>query len=155
MTTFTVISGKASEGLAKKLATKIKAKYVKSEVRVFPDGESKISIKSKPKKGKIIVVQSTFPPVDSNLIQALALISKAKQYSPNVIAVIPYLGYARQDQEFLPGEVVTIKLIANLFKAAGASKIIVVDIHSKIALKQFKIVSKNASSHFYKRIVEW
>ena len=77
MTSFTVISGKAAEGLAKKLATKIKAKYVKSEVRVFPDGESKISIKSKPKKGKIIVVQSTFPPVDSNLIQALALISKA------------------------------------------------------------------------------
>ncbi len=146
MTTFTVISGKASEGLAKKLAKKIKAKYVKSELRVFPDGESKITIRSKPKKGKIIVVQSTFPPVDSNLIHALALISKAKQYSPNVIAVIPYLGYARQDQEFLPGEVITIKVIANLFKAAGASKIIVVDIHSKIALKQFKIASKNVSA---------
>lgn len=146
LTAFTVISGKASEGLAKKLATKIKAKYVKSEVRVFPDGESKITLKSKLRKGKIIVVQSTFPPVDSNLIQALALISKAKQYSPNVIAVIPYLGYARQDQEFLPGEVVTIKVIANLFKAAGALKIIVVDIHSKIALKQFKIISKNVSA---------
>jgi len=146
LTTFTVISGKASEGLAKKLAKKIKAKYVKSELRVFPDGESKITIRSKPKKGKIIVVQSTFPPVDSNFIHALALISKAKQYSPNVIAVIPYLGYARQDQEFLPGEVVTIKVIANLFKTVGASKIIVVDIHSKIALKQFKISAKNVSA---------
>ena len=146
MTNYTVISGKVSEGLAKKLAKKIRAKYVKSELRVFPDGESKITIRSKPKKGKIVVVQSTFPPVDSNLIQALALISKAKQYSPNVIAVIPYLGYARQDQEFLPGEIVTIKVIANLFKASGASKIIVVDIHSKIALKQFKIPSKNVSA---------
>ena len=146
MTNYTVISGKVSEGLAKKLAKKIRAKYVKSELRVFPDGESKINIRAKPKKGKIIVVQSTFPPVDSNMIQALALISKAKQYSPNVIAVIPYLGYARQDQEFLPGEVITIKVIANLFKASGASKIIVVDIHSKIALKQFKIPSKNVSA---------
>ena len=146
LTTFTVISGKASEDLAKKLSKKIRAKYIKSELRVFPDGESKIRISSKPKKGKIIVVQSTFPPVDSNMIQALALISKAKQYSPNVIAVIPYLGYARQDQEFLPGEIVTIKVIANLFKASGASKIIVVDIHSKIALKQFKIPSKNVSA---------
>ena len=146
MTNYTVISGKVSEGLAKKLAKKIRAKYVKSELRVFPDGESKITIRSKPKKGKIVVVQSTFPPVDSNMIQALALISKAKQYSPNVIAVIPYLGYARQDQEFLPGEIVTIKVIANLFKASGASKIIVVDIHSKIALKQFKIPSKNVSA---------
>ena len=146
MTNYTVISGKASEGLAKKLANKLKAKFVKSELRVFPDGESKITISSKPKKGKIIVVQSTYPPVDSNLIQALSLISKAKQYSANVIAVIPYLGYARQDKEFLPGEVVTIKTIANLFKAAGASKIIVVDIHSKIALSQFKIASKNVSA---------
>ena len=146
MTNYTVISGKVSEGLAKKLAKKIRAKYVKSELRVFPDGESKINIRAKPKKGKIIVVQSTFPPVDSNMIQALALISKAKQYSPNVIAVIPYLGYARQDQAFLPGEIVTIKVIANLFKASGASKIIVVDIHSKIALKQFKIPSKNVSA---------
>ncbi len=146
MTNYTVISGKVSEGLAKKLAKKIRAKYVKSELRVFPDGESKINIRAKPKKGKIIVVQSTFPPVDSNMIQALALISKAIQYSPNVIAVIPYLGYARQDQEFLPGEIVTIKVIANLFKASGASKIIVVDIHSKIALKQFKIPSKNVSA---------
>ena len=135
MTTFTVISGKASEGLAKKLASNLKAKFVKSELRVFPDGESKITLSSKPKKGKIIVVQSTYPPVDSNLIQAFSLISKARQYSSSVTAVIPYLGYARQDREFLPGEVITMKAIANLFKAAGASKIIVVDIHSKIALK--------------------
>jgi len=146
LTTFTVISGKASEGLAKKLSKKIRGKYIKSELRVFPDGESKITIRTKPKKGKIVIVQSTFPPVDSNFIRALALISKAKQYSPKVIAVIPYLGYARQDQEFLPGEVVTIKVIANLLKASGASKIIVVDIHSKIALNQFKISSKNVSA---------
>jgi ribose-phosphate pyrophosphokinase len=143
---YTVIAGKASEALAKNLAKKLKASFLSSDLKVFPDGETKITIKSKPKKGKIIVVQSTFPPVDSNLIQVLALISKARQYSLNVIAVIPYLGYARQDQEFLPGEVVTIKVIANLFKAAGASKIIVVDIHSKIALKQFKIASKNVSA---------
>ena len=146
LTTFTVISEKASEDLAKKLSKKIRAKYIKSELTVFPDGESKITISSKPKKGSIIIVQSTFPPVDSNLIRALTLISKAKQYSPNVIAVIPYLGYARQDQEFLPGEIITIKVIANLFKASGASKIIVVDIHSKIALNQFKITSKNVSA---------
>lgn len=146
LTTFTVISGKASEDLAKKLSKKIRAKYIKSELTVFPDGESKITISSKPKKGRIIIVQSTFPPVDSNFIRALTLISKAKQYSPKVIAVIPYLGYARQDKEFLPGEVVTIKVIANLLKASGASKIIIVDIHSKIALKQFKISSKNVSA---------
>ena len=146
LTKYSVIGGKASESLAKNLAKKLKANYLRSELKVFPDGESKITISSKPKKSKIVVVQSTYPPVDSNLLQALSLIFKAKQYSSSVIAVIPYMGYARQDREFLPGEVVTVKVMSKLFKAVGASKIIVVDIHSKIALKQFKIPSTNVSA---------
>jgi len=143
---FTVIGGNASKILAKNLAKKLKANYLSSELQVFPDGESKITISSKPKKSKIIVVQSTYPPVDSNLLQALSLIFKAKQFSSNVIAVIPYMGYARQDREFLPGEIVTMRVMSKLFKALGASKIIVVDIHSKIALNLFKIPSKNISA---------
>ena len=143
---FTVIGGNASQDLAKKIAKKLNASYLNCNLRVFPDGEGKITIQGKPKKRSIVVVQSTHPPVDSHLIQALSLMSKAKQYSSNVIAVIPYLGYARQDREFLPGEIVTMKVIAKLFKALGVSKIIVVDIHSKIALEHFKIPAKNVSA---------
>ena len=146
MANLTVIGGNSSQDLAKRLAKKLNANFIKSELRVFPDGESKITLSSKPKKGKIVVVQSTFPPVDTNLLQALSLVSKARQYSSNVIAVIPYMGYARQDREFLSGEVVTMKVIANLFKASGAAKIVVVDIHSMIGLKQFKIPAKNVSA---------
>ena len=145
LASYTVIGAKASEDLARKIATKLGAKYIKSELRIFPDGESKITINGKP-NGKIVVVQSTYPPVDSNLIQALSLVSKAKKYSSQVIAVIPYLGYARQDKEFLPGEVITMSLVANMFKAAGATKVIVVDIHSKMALDHFKITAKNVSA---------
>jgi ribose-phosphate pyrophosphokinase len=143
---FTVIGGNASQDLAVKIAKKLDAKYLKSNLRIFPDGEGKITINGKPKKGKIIVVQSTYPPVDSNLIRTFSLISKAKHYSSNVIAVIPYFGYARQDREFLQGEIITMKVIAKIFKALGLSKIIVVDIHSKIALNQLKIPSKNVSA---------
>lgn len=146
MTKFTVIGGSSSEDLSKRLARKLKANYIKSELRVFPDGESKITIKSKPKKSTIVVVQSTFPPVDSNLLQAISLIHKAKKFSNNVIAVIPYMGYARQDREFLPGEVVTMEVISKLFQAAGAKKIVIVDIHSIIGLKKFKISAKNISA---------
>ena len=146
MTKFTVIGGSTSKDLAKKIAKDLKSQYLKSEIRIFPDGESKITISKKPSKNTIVVVQSIFPPVDSNLIQALSLVSKAKQYSTKVVAVIPYMGYARQDREFLPGEIITMKVIANLFKAVGASKIIVVDIHSMIALKHFKIPTKNISA---------
>ena len=84
--------------------------------------------------------------MDYNVLKALSLISKAKEYSTEVIVVVPYLGYARQDREFLPGEIATMKVLGQLFKGAGASKIIVVDIHSKIGLKHFKIKSENLSA---------
>jgi len=141
----TVIGGTASQELAKRLAKRLKARYLSSELKIFPDGECKITVYGKP-KGRIIVVQSTYPPVDSNLIQVLALISKAREYSSKIIAVIPYFGYARQDREFLPGEVVTMKVIAKLFKAVGTSRIVVIDMHSKIALKHFRIPVENVSA---------
>lgn len=141
-----VIGGNSSEELAKKISKKLKANLIKSEVKVFPDGESKVTLKGKFSNNKTIVVQSVYPPVDSNLIQLLSLISKAKENSKEVIAVIPYLGYARQDREFLPGEIVTMKVLGKLFKGVGVSKIIVLDIHSKIGLKQFKIKSENLTA---------
>ena len=141
-----VISGKSSENLAKELSKKIKANFVKSEIRVFADGESKITLIGKLSKKKSIVVQSIYPPVDTNLVQALSLITKAKENSSEVTAVIPYMGYARQDREFLPGEIVTMNVLGKLFKSAGASKIIIVDIHSLIGLKYFTIKTKNITA---------
>ena len=146
MSKISVISGKASEDLAKKLSRKIKANLVKSEVRVFADGESKITLKGTLSKRKCVIVQSMYPPVDTNLVQALSLISKAKERSSEVVAVIPYMGYARQDREFLPGEIITMKVLGKLFKGAGASKIIAVDIHSMIGLKHFTIKTKNVTA---------
>jgi len=152
-----VISGKSSEDVARKLSRKIKANFVKSQIRVFADGESKITLSGKISKRKSIVVQSIYPPVDTNLIQALSLISKAKEISSEVIAVIPYMGYARQDREFLPGEIVTMKVLGKLFKGAGASKIIAVDIHSMVGFKHFSIKTKNVSAipelvHYFKKL---
>jgi ribose-phosphate pyrophosphokinase len=141
-----IISGKSSENLAKELSKKVKGNFVKSEIRIFPDGESKITLIGKISGKKSIVVQSIYPPVDTNLVQALSLIAKAKENSSEVIAVIPYMGYARQDREFLPGEIVTMKVLGKLFKGAGASKIIVVDIHSLIGFKHFSIKTKNVTA---------
>lgn len=142
----TVIGGPSSQELAKKLSRKIKATFVKSELRVFPDGEGKITLNSVPKRGKIIIVQSLFPPVDSNLVYLLLLISKARKFSKNISVVIPYMGYARQDREFLPGEIITISVISKLINSVGATKLLVTDIHSKIALDHFTIPTKNVSA---------
>ncbi|MDH3490256.1 MAG: ribose-phosphate diphosphokinase [Nitrosopumilus sp.] len=145
MNDYFVIGSPASKNLAKKIAKKLQTRYLKTTLRVFADGESKLTISGHINNGTIIVVSSMGPPVDSHLIQTLSLISKSREMSSNVIAVVPYMGYAKQDKEFLKGEIVTISVIAKLFKAAGATRLIVVDFHSPKALSFFKLPTKNIS----------
>ena len=146
MAKFTVIGGCGSSDLAKRIARRLKATYIKTEKKVFPDGESKITINQIPKKSIVVVVQSTHPPVDSNLLELLSIVSKVQKFSSKVYAVIPYMGYARQDREFLGGEIITIGVVGKLLKASGVKKVLTVDIHSKLALKELKIPSENISA---------
>ena len=146
MDDYFVIGSPTSKNLARNIAKKLQAKYLKATLRVFADGESKLTISGHVNKGTIIVVSSMGPPVDSNLVQTLSLISKSREMSANVIAVVPYMGYAKQDKEFLKGEVITISVVAKLFKAAGATRLIVVDFHSPNALSFFKLPTKNIST---------
>ena len=143
---FAVIAGSASKDLGKRIARRLKAPYVEAKTRVFPDGESKITFGRIPKNSVVLVVQSTYPPVDTNLLQALSIISQARKAASKIYAIIPYMGYARQDKQFLSGEIVTMSIVAKMLKAAGAKKIIVVDIHSKTALNHFKIPKENVSA---------
>ena len=143
---FTVIGGNASKGLAKRIARRLKAKYVDVDTRTFPDGESKITFRHNLKKSVVLVVQSTYPPVDTNLLQILSIISEVKKISSKIYAIMPYMGYARQDRQFLNGEIVTMSVVAKMLQAAGAKKAIVVDIHSKTALRHFKIPTENVSA---------
>ena len=146
MTKFTVIGGDSSADLAKRIARKLKAPYIKTEKKVFPDGESKITINRIPKKSTVLVVQSTYPPVDTNLLELLSIVSKVQKFSSKIFAIIPYMGYARQDREFLDGEIITIGVVGKLLKASGVKKVLTVDIHSKLALKELKISSENVSA---------
>jgi len=143
---FAVIAGSASKDLGKRIARRLKAPYVEAKTRVFPDGESKITFGRIPKNSIVLVVQSTYPPVDTNLLQALSIISQVRKVSSKIYAVIPYMGYARQDRQFLSGEVVTMSIIARMIQAAGAKKVVAVDIHSKTALNHFKIPKENVSA---------
>ena len=146
MVKFTVIGGDSSSDLAKRIARKLKAPYIKTEKKVFPDGESKITINQIPKKSIVLVVQSTYPPVDTNLLELLSIVSKVQKFSSKIFAIIPYMGYARQDREFLGGEIITIGVVGKLLKASGVKKVLTVDIHSKLALKELKISSENVSA---------
>ena len=155
-----VIAGTSSEELAKKIARKLKANIVMTQNATFQDGESKITLAGDLSNEKIVVVQSIYPPVDTNLVHALSLIARARRTARQVTAVIPYMGYARQDREFLPGEIVATRVLAKLFRGAGATEIIVVDMHSKIGLAHFGKRSREVTAvpelvkHFKKMRLE-
>ncbi len=139
-----VISSKELQNLAIRVAKKLDYKYSIYELRVFADGESKITIK-KIKSDKTIIIHSISPPVDSNLIRILSLIHEANKHSNSVIVVIPYMGYARQDKMFLSGEIITIEVISKLLESVGVSAVIVLDIHSNLALQKFNVPIVNIS----------
>ena len=141
-----VISGPSSSELANKIAANLNVRPILAEVCIFSDGESKIRIP--PINGKnCVIVQSTYPPTDRYLLHALMMIRKCSEYrATNIITVIPYMAYTRQDKEFLPGEVVTISVIAGLLESAGVRQLITVDAHSAVSLSYFRIRVQNLSS---------
>jgi ribose-phosphate pyrophosphokinase len=143
---WTVAPGPASVDLAKNLSAKLGAKVLGVEVTDFPDGESKIRIGEDVRNKKIIVVQSTYPPVDKHFMQLLVLSHKLSEDGADVFAVVPYLGYARQDREFLSGEVVTLGVIARLMRSVGIKRLVTVDIHSMKALGLFSFPVYSSSS---------
>ena len=138
-----MIAGPASSDLADRVAKRLSAHLVAVELRVFSDGESKM------KMGRVgkncIIVQSTYPPADTHLMQALMMAVRCAEGARDVCAVIPYLAYARQDRAFLEGEVVSIALVAKLLQSAGVGHVITVDIHSQLAMSYFASV-QNVSS---------
>lgn len=145
MSETTVVAGSSPTKLAERLAEKLEADLITSDIRVFPDGESKITLSGTP-SGRCIVVQSTHPPVDTNLVRALALVHKAREHASSMTAVIPYMGYARQDREFLDGEVVTLRVVAGLLRGIGVSRMVTVDMHSRAGLAYLGQEAKNVSA---------
>jgi ribose-phosphate pyrophosphokinase len=141
-----IIAGPSSFDLAARIARELGAGLVSVDVRIFEDGESKLRV-GKTEKKYCIIVQSTYPPTDRHLLQLLMMIKKCADYKVNKIcAVVPYMAYARQDREFVEGEVVSMRLVANLLEAAGVNQLITVDLHSSFALSYFTIGTQNLSS---------
>ena len=144
LTEISVVAGPGSFDLAKNIAKRLGARLTMASLRIFSDGESNIKLG---KVGKnCVIVQSTHPPTDTHLIQLLMMAKKCTDDgAQHLCAVIPYLGYARQDRAFLEGEVVSIGLVAKLFETTGLEHIITVDIHSQLAMSYFASI-QNVSS---------
>jgi ribose-phosphate pyrophosphokinase len=132
-----VLSGPASEELGRKICNLTGSEPLDCEFRTFPDGETKVTIKTKVSESNVVIVQSTYPPVDTHLMQLFFASHYLSQEGARVTAVIPYLAYSRQDKEFLPGEVVSIGVVAHLLRSSGVKRVVTVDIHSADAMAHF------------------
>jgi ribose-phosphate pyrophosphokinase len=141
-----IIAGPSSLDLATAIAKHLDAELVPVDLRIFPDGESKIKMR-RVDNDYCIVVQSTYLPTDRHLLQALMMIKRCSEDgAANVCAVMPYMAYSRQDRAFLDGEVVSMALVAKLIETVGTKRLITVDIHSPASLSYFTIDTQNISA---------
>ncbi len=125
-----IFSGRGSQYLAEKIAKKFGEPLGKVKIQPFSDGEIGVEFEESIRGRSVFLVQSTFAPTE-NIMELLLMIDAAKRASANkVIAVIPYYGYARQDRKDKPRVAIGSKLVANMLVAAGADRVITMDLHA-------------------------
>ena len=128
------------------MSEKLGLPMLAAEFRVFADGESKFTLHEKVEGKSIFIVQSTYNPVDQHMFQLLLASHQLSEAGARVTAVVPYLAYARQDKEFLPGEGVTLGVIAHLMRSMGVRRLVTVDIHSAEGLALFSFPTYSVSA---------
>jgi ribose-phosphate pyrophosphokinase len=126
-----IFSGSASRALGKSIGEELDLECCEVEVQRFSDGEIHVKIPVNVRGHDVFVVQSTCAPVNDHLVELLLILDAMKRASAEkVAAVIPYFGYARQDRKDQPRVALSAKLVANLITAAGADRVLTVDLHS-------------------------
>lgn len=142
-----VIPGPASQDLGRKVADMLKSRIVSVVFKTFPDGESYIRLKDDIEDEEVVIVQTTGPPQDMHIMQLFLMVDAAKDLgAEKVIAIVPYLAYARQDKRFLPGEAISIETFIKLIEASGTDRFLTVNIHEEGVLKKFSVPAENLSA---------
>lgn len=125
-----IFSGTASKDLASSMALGYGIGLGNSKLLRFSDGEFQPSYEETVRGSDIFIVQSTFPPSD-NLFELLLMVDAAKRASAkNIIAVIPYFGFSRQDRKDKPRVAIGSKMVANMLATAGVTRVITMDLHA-------------------------
>lgn len=129
--TLQVLSGTSNPELSQDIAKHLGTRLGPAKIGRFSDGEIRVEVDESVRGNNVFVVQSLCPPVNANLMELLIIIDALKRSSAGrITAVIPYLGYARQDRQSRPRTPITAKLVADLIKTAGADAVVCMDIHA-------------------------
>jgi len=126
-----IFTGNSNPALAREVCEYLSVKLCQVEVGRFPDGEVMIEVRENVRGGDCFVIQSTCTPPNENLMELLLLMDALRRASAGrITAVIPYFGYARQDRKVAPRVPISAKLVADVITAAGASRVLTVDLHA-------------------------
>lgn len=126
-----VFSGNSNRPLAEEICQHIGVPLGDATVTSFPDGESFVKINENIRGQDVFIIQSTCPPTNHHLVELLIMIDAARRASAQrITAVLPFYGYARQDRKDQPRVPITAKLVANLLVAAGANRVLTMDLHA-------------------------
>ncbi len=127
-----VFAGNANRPLAEKIAKYLNVELGEVDIVRFPDGEIFVKIKENVRGRDVFIVQPLCSPPNEALMELLLMVDAAKRASSaRITAVIPYYGYARQDRKDQPRVPISAKLVANLLVAAGATRILTMDLHAQ------------------------
>lgn len=127
-----IFSGNANRPLAQRIADYVGVRLGDATVDSFPDQETFVKINENVRGRDIFIVQPTCPPANQHLMELLIMIDAARRASASrITAVIPFFGYARQDRKNQPRVPITAKLVANLIVAAGANRVLAMDLHAQ------------------------
>ncbi len=126
-----LFSGNSNKPLAEAIAKELNVPLGEIEVGNFSDGETAVHIKETVRGRDVFLIQSTATPVNDNLMELLVMIDAVRRASAGrITAVIPYFGYARQDRKAKPRDPITAKLVADILTAAGADRVLTMDLHA-------------------------
>ena len=143
-----VFCGNANQPLAAEICQMMGTKLGESEVKSFADGEVSVSLYETVRGSDVFVVQSTCTPVNNNLMELLIMIDACRRASAGrITAVIPYFGYARQDRKAKGRDPISAKLVANMIEAAGADRVLTMDLHASQIQGFFDIPVDNLLSN--------
>lgn len=126
-----IFSGSSNPEVAQGIADALGLPLGKSDCKTFSDGEISVSLNESVRGSECFIVQSTCTPVNNNLMEMLIMIDAMKRASAaRITAVMPYFGYARQDRKAKARDPISAKLCADLITAAGADRVLTMDLHA-------------------------
>ena len=143
-----IFTGNANPALAQEICKIIGTKLGEAEVKSFADGEASVSLYETVRGSDVFLINSTCKPVNDSLMELLIMIDACKRASAGrVTAVIPYFGYARQDRKAKGRDPISAKLVANMIEAAGADRVLTMDLHASQIQGFFDIPVDNLLSN--------